>query len=179
MSTSYRVLAIVGILILAASGCQKGSKSTARGPKKEDVLKSASKNVKAGSSASRSTGKGSEDRHAKETATSRAGGRVGSLTAEDNGRDIDLRQGQIVTVVLDSNKASGLGWVLIEPNGPVIVSQGSPVYTSRSGKRSSGGIETWHFRAAKPGHQTVRLEYRRKWAQSVPEKTFRFNGDVR
>jgi predicted secreted protein len=91
--------------------------------------------------------------------------------------DFDFRQGQIITVVLDSNHSSGLGWVMVEPAGSVIVHEGNPGYAVRAGK-SAGGSETWRFRAAKPGHQTVRMEYRRKWASSVPEKTFRFTGNV-
>ena len=180
MSTSFRVLAAASILVLAVSGCGKGKDAaSASAMHKGDVAKSGSKTMKSSRSktASRSTEK--EKTKALTATTSRAVAHSGILTSDDNGMEIDLRQGQVVTVVLDSNKASGLGWVLVEPAGAIVVMQGSPMYSTKSGKRGSGGTETWHFRAAKPGVQTVKMEYRRKWAQSVPERTFRFDANVR
>ena len=179
MNRSLRVLVAVAVLVLAASGCGKGKGSaSASNMRKTDVAKSGSKQMKSTKS-SKATVSEHKGEKGKSKEASRAVAHSGALTAEDNGREIDLRQGQVVTVVLESNKASGLGWVLVEPAGAVVVTQGSPVYVSKAGKRSSGGTETWHFRAAKPGHQTVKMEYRRKWASSVPERTFRFDANVR
>ncbi|MGE5145930.1 MAG: protease inhibitor I42 family protein, partial [Candidatus Eiseniibacteriota bacterium] len=43
----------------------------------------------------------------------------------------------------------------------------------------SGGMETWRFRAVKPGRETVRLEYRRPWDhETPPERTFTFTAEV-
>jgi predicted secreted protein len=59
---------------------------------------------------------------------------------------------------------------------------GKPVYALKSGKlapEESPGTETWHFRAAKPGEQTVRLEYQRGMGQSVAERRFGFTATVR
>jgi inhibitor of cysteine peptidase len=183
MSTSFRVLAAAGILILAASGCGKGKDTaSASGMHKGDVAKSGPKSGKGAKSMKSGTASHSSEKEKSKAATataSRAVAHSGVLTSDDNGMEIDLRQGQVVTVVLDSNKASGLGWVLVEPAGSVVVMQGGPAYSTKSGKRGSGGTETWHFRAAKPGHQTVKMEYRRKWATSVPERTFRFDANVR
>jgi|SRR5882672_6448081 len=182
MSTSFRVLAAAGILVLAVSGCGKGKDAaSASGMHKGDVAKSGPKSAKSTKSVKSGAASHSDKEKTKAmTATaSRAVAHSGVLTSEDNGMEIDLRQGQVVTVVLDSNKASGLGWVLVEPAGTIVVMQGGPAYSTKSGKRGSGGTETWHFRAAKPGHQTVKMEYRRKWATSVPERTFRFDANVR
>ena len=178
MSTSFRVLAAAGILILAVSGCGKGKDSaSASGARKGDVAKSGAKSLK--STKSGTASRSGDKEKTKAMTAARPVAHSGVLTADDNGMEIDLRQGQVVTVVLDSNKASGLGWVLVEPMGSVVVMQGSPAYSTKSGKRGSGGTETWHFRAAKPGYQTVKMEYRRKWASSVPERTFRFDANVR
>jgi predicted secreted protein len=179
MSSSFRVLAVVGILILAAAGCQKGEKpgATADAGSKAEIKAAGSKSGGSRGKAFAKTG-GSDTRGtaAQRDDGSKASGRVGTLTAADDGREFDLRQGQVVTVMLNSNRSTGMSWVLVNPDGAVMVQQGTPVYVAKQG---GSGTETWRFRAARPGHQTVRLEYRRKWAQSMPERTFRFMARVR
>lgn len=68
-----------------------------------------------------------------------------------------------------------------EATATVIVAEGKPVYaaTGKAGVDGSTGTETWRFRAAKRGQQTVRLEYLRGWQQSAAERTFRFTATVR
>ncbi len=191
MRFSSRVFALVAVFLLALCGCQKGQRASGRSPDMAEAAKADSKSghstkksakMKSGSTAEKREAKAtaSHDAHkaaTKESPAHPAMHKAGTLTADDNGMDFDLHQGQVVTVVLDSNRGSGLGWVLVEPAGSVIVPEGHPMYSVRAGK-NAGGSETWHFRAAKPGHQTVRMEYRRKWASSVPERTFRFTGNV-
>ena len=181
MNLSFRVLVAVGILILAAAGCQQGKQPGATGKaesKKEAGGGVGSKAGKAHAKAGGAAARGTSTAAGRDAGTgaSRAGGRS-TLTAADDGTSLDLRQGQVVTVVLDSNRSSGLKWVLIEPAVAVIVREGSPVYVVKTAK-GAGGTETWRFRAAKPGRQTIRLEYRRQW-QQVPERTFRFSVTVR
>lgn len=176
-----RVLAVAGIFVLALCGCQKGnSRAGAGSPDGTGAAKADSKSGHATmKSRSMTEGKGAKAAPAKKaTQSHEVAHKAGSLTAADNEREFDFRQGQTITVVLDSNRASGLSWVLVQPSGTVIVPSGSAMYSVRAGK-NAGGSETWHFRAAKPGYQTVKMEYRRKWAQSVPERTFRFSGTVR
>ena len=198
MSFRLRVLAMVGVFVLALCGCQKGNQHASAGSpdraeaKKADAkgghakMKSGISTEKSGSKVASSheagkTGagkKGTKESKAKENAARTTTRKAGTLTEADNEMAYDFRQGQLITVVLDSNKASGLTWVLVEPAGSVIVRDGNPMYSVRAGK-NAGGTETWHFRAAKPGQQTVRMEYRRKWSESVPERSFRFTGTVR
>jgi len=198
MSFRLRVLATVGVFILALCGCQKGNQQASTGsPGKAKATKAEAKGghakMKSGSAvgtsgskvaASHEAGKtgsskaGSKESKAKESAARQTMRKAGTLTDADNEMEYDFRQGQLITVVLDSNKASGLTWILVEPAGTVIVRDGNPLYSVRAGK-NAGGTETWHFRAAKPGQQTVKMEYRRKWTQSVPERSFRFTGTVR
>ena len=95
---------------------------------------------------------------------------------------MDLRVGQLLTVVLDSNQDAGLSWAMAKSTATVIVPEGKPVYAATPGKAAadgSTGTETWRFRAAKRGEQTVRLEYQRGWQQSAAERTFRFTATVR
>ena len=183
MSWKFRAVAVVGVLVLALCGCQKGNgKASSGAPDVAEVKKADSKSAtsKSDRTSTKTRATGEKTRMAESGKPKATTGRVhsGTLTEADNEMEFDFRQGQTITVVLDSNRASGLAWTLVEPMGSVIVPSGTGAYAARSGK-SAGGTETWHFRCAKPGFQTVRMEYRRKWAQSTPERTFRFSATVR
>lgn len=177
MNLSFRVGVAVGILILAAAGCQQGKQSGATGKAESKGEAGGRAGSKAGKAHTGAAARGTSTGEARDggAGSVRASGR---LTATDDGSSFDLRQGQVVTVVLESNRSSGLKWILVEPSGTVIVPAASPVYVARAAKSGGGGTETWRFRAAKPGKQTVRLEYRRQW-QQIPQRTFRFSVTVR
>jgi predicted secreted protein len=182
MRVWIRVPALVGVFVLACCGCQKEARQATHAS--PDVAEAKKADVKSAAPAKStrtraSTGETGTSKHEKKTTVPRVDTRSGGvLTEADNEMEFDFRQGQIITVVLDSNHSSGLNWALNNPSGGVIVPEGSASYAARSGK-TAGGTETWRFRAAKPGYQTIKMEYRRKWAQSVPERTFRFSGTVR
>ena len=176
MTHSLRVLAAIGVLTMATTGCQKGAKSGAQGGREASggapAPKASEAPARAGTPRARVAG---------ETASGPAVRRAGlTLTAPDNGTALDLRQGQVVTVVLPSNRSAGLSWTLAEPSGTAMVLDGKPVYAAAPTKGGgSGGTETWRFRAARSGEQAVRLEYGREWQRSVPERTFHFTATVR
>jgi predicted secreted protein len=191
MSLKFRVFAVVGVLALTLCGCQKGNTNASSGtPDMSEAAKADSKGGKASTKSGSMTGKGGAKQAAHANAKHEGAGagkkasaepavmKSGTLTEPDNEMEFNFRQGQLITVVLDSNRSSGLSWDLVEPSGSVIVRDGNPVYAAKGGKNGVG-TETWHFRATKPGQQLVRMEYRRKWASSVPERTFRFTGTVR
>ena len=175
MSVKPRVL-VMGVLLLAWCGCQKGTQQT-RG-ESPDMAEAAKADARSSGMSSKSRTVANRSKPEAEEPPAKADTRTGTLTQADNGMELDFRQGQTITVALDSNRASGLSWALVEPIGSVIVPEGGSSYAVKAGK-NAGGVETWRFRAAKPGFQTVKLEYRRKWAQSVPERTYRFSGRVR
>ncbi len=193
MSFKFRVFAVVGVLVLALCGCQKGNTKASSGtPDLPQASKADKASTKSGSTSAKTSAKReatkTDAKHegaktGKKTSAEPAVMKSGTLTEADNEMAFNFRQGQLITVVLDSNRASGLSWVLVEPMGSVIVRDGNPVYAARTGKtatgKNAGGTETWHFRASKPGQQLVRMEYRRKWAETVPERTFRFTGTVK
>jgi predicted secreted protein len=172
MSRSFRALAILGIVVLAVTGCEQ-TKKPGTTAKAESAGEDAGE---AGKKAPSTKGTSTQTRSASASYEAHGGRRVSTLTADDDGGDFTFRQGQVFSVVLNANHASGLTWVMVDPTNTVIVREGAPVYVA---KKDASGTETWHFRAARPGHQTVRLEYRRKWAQSVPDRAFRFTATVR
>jgi len=196
---------ILAIFFAAMFGCQKGQKAVASkegrsstsakaksasakpagkgAPTKEASAKSGTSNAKS-SSAKSSNAKTS---NAKATASHEKASSLhfthpGVLTMADNGRSFDVRQGEVITVKLDSNHSSGFSWALGEDLGAVVKQEGKPGYarnTSKSGKILSGGTETWRFRTAGSGRETVKLEYRRSWERNFPDRTFRFGLTVR
>jgi predicted secreted protein len=183
MSLRFRAFAVVGVMALALCGCQKGNTNASSGtPDMSEAAKADSKgdnsSKQAAHTSAKTSAKHEEAKAGKKASPAQAVVKSGTLTEPDNEMEFNFRQGQLITVLLDSNRASGLSWNLVEPSGSVIVRDGSPAYASTGGKNGVGR-ETWHFRATKPGQQLVRMEYRRKWASSSPERTFRFTGTVR
>ena len=175
MKVGIRVLGVWAcVFALACCGCAKKepaakspSPDMAEAPKPDAKTHATPKAKGSPAGTTTKSHEANEPEHA-------AAAHSGTLTEADNGMEFDFPQGQTITLVLDSNHANGLSWGM-NGSGDVLVAQGTGVYAARAG----GGTETWHFRAAKPGHQTVKMEYRRKWAQSVPERTFRFTANVR
>jgi inhibitor of cysteine peptidase len=168
MNTQFRVLAAMGILIVAATACGKGKSPEATGAVagKSEAMASSSRHAKVHAK----TGSA-----APKTAAAPAG-RVSNLTMADDGGSFTLVQGQVLSVILAANHSAGSSWNQVEPSQSVIEADGKPVYVMKTAK---AGTETWHFRAERPGRQTVRLEYGRPWARHVPERTFRFTVTVR
>lgn len=173
MKGPLRVIATLGILILAVAGCQKGSqtsKTQSAAPKEED-------GAGAGSHAQEPHAAATGSGNTAKTATP-AGRSASTLTQADDGTTLDLHVGQTVVVVLDSNRSSGFNWVVLESKSNAIAQDGTPAYVP-PGPKKDNGTETWRFRAVRPGEQTVRMEYRRAMAQNLPERTFRFTARVR
>ena len=171
-----RRLVAVGVVVLVSVGCQKGAQSGAKENREASGRGSAAKSSETGKGAG-----GSEARSAGTTTAAPAAreSRL-TLTQPESGKYLELRQGQVVTVVLSSNRSSGASWSLAEPSGPVLVQDGKSVYSSTPASAGDpGGSETWRFRAAQRGEQSIRLEYGRSWQQSVPERTFSFRASVR
>lgn len=100
------------------------------------------------------------------------GGTV-ELTAGDHDRQVDVKQGQTVTVRLDANRTTGYTWLL--PGGPVAKGVLEPLHPeSRYDQKIDGiysmgvgAIEVWEFKAVRPGEGVLRLEYRRPFEKGV------------
>jgi predicted secreted protein len=167
-------IVVLGLLAVF-SGCQQSKQANASDPKAE--IRAAEVKV-ADTPSTRShpkTATATASKSAAEEGVSR-GGKAGTLTAADDGREISLRPGQTVNVVLASNHSTGFEWAVTSPTAGVIVPEGKGLFAVKSGSR---GTETWRFLAMKPGRQTVRLDYRREWTQNMPERTFRFTAIVK
>jgi inhibitor of cysteine peptidase len=81
-----------------------------------------------------------------------------SLTEADNGRTVEVRAGEAVSVTLPENATSGYRWTIdsLDP-GIVEASEATPHYPS--GSVGGGGTVTFSFKSAKPGNGEVSLKY--------------------
>jgi inhibitor of cysteine peptidase len=103
-----------------------------------------------------------------------------TITAADANHPITLQIGQEVVLRLESNRATGYSWLLAHSKNTVLTNLGRATYEKGRAAVGAGGIETWKFRAAKSGAETLKLEYRRPWEKKVPPaKTVIFDITVR
>jgi inhibitor of cysteine peptidase len=103
-----------------------------------------------------------------------------TITAADAGRPVALRIGQELALNLDSNPSTGYRWFLASTENSVLTSLGKPSYRQGRPVPGAGGIESWTFRAAQAGAQTLKFEYRRPWEKETPPaKTVFFHVTVR
>ena len=103
------------------------------------------------------------------------------LTEEDNGRTLELRVGDTVTVGLRSNPTTGYDWYPRHGAGDVqILAEKGTLYQVDSAPASAGalpvagqgGTHYFAFRVIGPGICGIALEYKRPWETVPPLRTF-------
>ena len=97
------------------------------------------------------------------------------VTATDNGREITLRQGEMLSITLESNPTTGYSWQVIEIDNAVLKPQGDPEYHQASGSESlvgAGGEETFRFETVNSGKARLKLGYMRPWEDVPPIEIF-------
>jgi predicted secreted protein len=80
-----------------------------------------------------------------------------TLTVADTGRTIEMFEGQDLILTLETDRWTGFRWWLADSTEVVLIPLGKPGYT----EVDSHGAETWRFRAAKQGRQTLKFDYKR------------------
>ncbi len=95
-----------------------------------------------------------------------------TLTEDDSGREVSLRVGEKLKIILKSNPSTGYQWDVAPFNESVIkLSEGPLVYEKK--KIPGGEGETvFVFEAVSPGTTTIKLMYRRPWEKFSPASTF-------
>ena len=95
------------------------------------------------------------------------------LTEADEGRGIELRLGDRLSISLGGNPTAGYSWELAAVDRRVLVPLGKPGYQPSSAAVGSGGNFAFEFEAAAAGQTAVRLVYRRPWEKRRrPAQTF-------
>ncbi len=84
------------------------------------------------------------------------------LSVKDNGKDVQLRPGDELTVTLESNASTGFRWVLVEKPDPAILElAGSDYIAATTDLLGAPGEEVWRFEAVESGETILELSYQR------------------
>jgi inhibitor of cysteine peptidase len=98
-----------------------------------------------------------------------------SLTDADNGKQIAVRPGEMLSLTLESNPTTGYSWQVLEIDSAVLAQEGDPEYKQSSvaeGLVGAGGTETFRFKTAGSEETTLSLGYMRPWESVQPVETF-------
>jgi inhibitor of cysteine peptidase len=98
-----------------------------------------------------------------------------SLTDADNGKQIIVKSGEVMTVTLVSNPTTGYSWQVMEIDNAILVQDGEPEYkqsSSTEGLVGAGSTETFIFKAVGSGETMLGLGYKRPWESVPPIETF-------
>ena len=103
------------------------------------------------------------------------GAKGANLTEADNGKQITVKSGDVITLTLNSNPTTGYSWQVMEIDNAVLAQQGDPEYKQASGAQGlvgAGGTETIRFSVVGKGTTTLELGYMRPWESVSPIETF-------
>ncbi len=100
-----------------------------------------------------------------------------NVDEDDDGSQVELEQGQILVVTLESNPTTGYGWEVAEIQESILEQMGEADFEpSDEGEPpmvGAGGWEIFSFEAISAGQTTLQLVYRRPWEEGVePINTF-------
>ena len=84
------------------------------------------------------------------------------LTAQDNGRAIELKVGEQLTIALAENPSTGFLWQA-ESVDPAILRAGESTFTPKAAKIGSSGLRRFPFDGVAPGSATLRAKLWRSW----------------
>jgi inhibitor of cysteine peptidase len=94
-----------------------------------------------------------------------------TVTGEDDGGTVTVRDGGTLTVELDSNPTTGYTWLEASVPG-VLEARGEPVFEPESDALGAPGVQTLTYDVVGPGEGTLELEYARAFESVQPEDTF-------
>jgi len=103
------------------------------------------------------------------------GAQGANLTETDNGKQITVKPGDVITLTLNSNPTTGYSWQVMEIDNAILLQEGDSEYKQASGTDGlvgAGGMETFHFKAIGTGTTTLKLGYMRPWESVPPIETF-------
>ncbi|MGB2876983.1 MAG: protease inhibitor I42 family protein [Dehalococcoidales bacterium] len=95
----------------------------------------------------------------------------------DDDSQVELEQGQILVVTLESNPTTGYRWEVAENQESILEQMGEAEFkqsvTGGPPLVGAGGWEIFRFKAISAGRMTLQLVYHRPWEEGVePVKTF-------
>lgn len=101
------------------------------------------------------------------------------LGINDKGSSIEIKKGDEIIILLESNPTTGYSWILGEEIDTNIVSlTGSKFMQKEKELVGTGGCEVFTFKAKSSGHTEIILYYQRPWEEVELKDEFIFNIDV-
>ncbi len=100
-----------------------------------------------------------------------------ALGDQDNGRKIEVQQGQILAISLASNPTTGYSWQPADLDESILEPVGEAQFQAQSNLVGASGIETLRFKAGGAGTTALKLVYHRPWEKDV-EPLERFEVEV-
>jgi C1A family cysteine protease/predicted secreted protein len=101
------------------------------------------------------------------------------LSAKDDSRQIELKEGQVLVISLESNPSTGYTWEIEEAKETILRQTGKTEFKPESGPLGAPallgapGKQILRFEAVAAGQTTLRLVYRRPWEKGAkPAKAF-------
>ena len=96
-----------------------------------------------------------------------------TLSEQDAGKTIYVRQGETLFVTLDGNITTGFTWEQASTENALVTLTGEPEYKAESNLPGSPGKITLPFKAVNTGQQAFKLVYHQPFDKTAPpEKTF-------
>jgi len=97
------------------------------------------------------------------------------ITDADNGQQLTVKSGDVVTLTLVSNPTTGYSWQVMEIDNSILIQDGEPEYKQSSGSEGlvgAGGAETFRFKVIGNGETTLSMGYMRPWESVPPIETY-------
>ncbi len=96
-----------------------------------------------------------------------------SLGAEDDGRQIELKEDQLLVITLEGNPSTGYMWQVEEIDEKILRQVGEIEFQSLSPLLGAPAKEILRFQPLEEGQTTLKLLYRRPWEKEIePAETF-------
>ncbi|MCU0632718.1 MAG: protease inhibitor I42 family protein [Methanolinea sp.] len=91
-----------------------------------------------------------------------------AFSNEDNGRTVNVNQGDTFTVSLPENPSTGFRWIL-ETSGGIHTIQDT-YQRSTTGLIGAGGVRTWKFLVSERGTHTISAIYKQSWMPTTGDE---------
>ena len=103
------------------------------------------------------------------------------VTAQENGKEVDLPQGATLLVRLEANPTTGYTWTVKSDPSPLKLVKSSYKKNNSAGHAAGApSMQELRLIAASSGVVSLDLEYRRPWEfNAAPAKTFRIQVNAR
>ena len=98
-----------------------------------------------------------------------------TLTAADDGRQIEIEVGQILVVTLEANPSTGYRWDWVPSEAGILQQSGEAEFKQSNAKEVVGTpeLQTMRFEAVDSGTTDLQLVYHRPWEKDAkPEGVF-------